>query len=82
MLYKKQEETLKWIVKAVVKTRWQVASMLLLAVYDQQVDSDVDDDEKKLLKKYSYEIIYKRMVEDLIKLEGGILVNIPEPEMS
>ena len=82
MLYKKQEETLKWIVKAVVKTRWQVASMLLLAVYDQQVDSDVDDDEKKLLKKYSYQIIYKRMVEDLIKLEGGILVNIPEPEMS
>ena len=36
---------------------------------------------EKLLKKYSYEIIYKRMVEDLIKLEGGMLVNIPEPEM-
>jgi len=45
MLNKEQEETLKRIVKAVGKNRWQEASTLLLAVYDQQVDSDVDDDE-------------------------------------
>ena len=36
---------------------------------------------EKLLKKYSFEVIYKGMVEDLIKLEGGILVNIPEPKV-
>ena len=35
---------------------------------------------EKLLKKYSYEVIYKKMVEDLIKLEDGIVVNIPEPK--
>ena len=33
---------------------------------------------EKLLKKYSYKIIYKKIVEDLIKLENGILINIPE----
>ena len=34
---------------------------------------------EKLLKKYPYEVIYKKMVEDLLKLEVGIVVNIPEP---
>ena len=36
---------------------------------------------EKLLKKYSYEVIYKRLVDDLIKLEGGILVNFPDPKL-
>ena len=35
---------------------------------------------EKLLKKYSYEVIFKKMVDDLIKLEDGIVVNIPEPK--
>ena len=36
---------------------------------------------EKLLKKYSFPVIYKRMVEDLIKLEEGIMVNIPDPKV-
>ena len=35
---------------------------------------------EKLIKKHGYELIYKKMVEDLKKLEEGIIVNIPEPK--
>ena len=34
---------------------------------------------EKLIKKHGYELIYKKMVEDLMKLEEGIIVNTPEP---
>ena len=34
---------------------------------------------EKLLKKYSYAMIYKKMVDDLLKLESGITVNLEEP---
>ena len=36
---------------------------------------------EKLLKKYSFEVIYKHLVKDLVKLERGILINIPEPKV-
>ena len=36
---------------------------------------------EKLIKKYSYEVIYKRLVKDLMKLEEGITVNIPNPKV-
>ena len=32
---------------------------------------------EKLLKKYSYKTIYKMLVEDLLKLEAGVVVNFP-----
>ena len=34
---------------------------------------------EKLLKKYSYKVIFSKMVDDLKKLEEGIVINIPEP---
>ena len=34
---------------------------------------------EKILKKYSYAMIYKKMVDDLLKLESGITVNLEEP---
>ena len=37
---------------------------------------------EKLFKKYSSQVIYKRIVEDLIKLESGIVMNIPEPKLT
>ena len=36
---------------------------------------------EKLLKKYSFKTIYKRLVEDLKKLEDGINVDTPEPSI-
>jgi len=39
------EETLKKIVNAVGKTRWEDATKLLLAVYDHEIDFDVEDAE-------------------------------------
>ena len=37
---------------------------------------------EKLLKKYSTEVIYKRIIDDLKTLENGIVVNIPEPTLT
>ena len=34
---------------------------------------------EKLLKKYSYAMIYKKMVDNLLTLESGITVNLEEP---
>ena len=36
---------------------------------------------KKLLKKYGYSVIYKPLIDDLKKLEAGILVESPVPKM-
>ena len=36
---------------------------------------------EKLLKKYSSRIIFQRLIEDLSKLESGLLMNIPEPKI-
>jgi len=44
-LDKDQEETLKKIVKSVGKGKWQEVSKLLLAVYDIEVEHDMDGDE-------------------------------------
>eukprot|EP00092_Neocalanus_flemingeri_P039620 GFUD01043146.1.p1 GENE.GFUD01043146.1~~GFUD01043146.1.p1 ORF type:complete len:618 (-),score=188.28 GFUD01043146.1:78-1931(-) len=44
-LKKEHEDTLKKIVKAVGKPRWEEVSKLLLAVYDHEVDYDVEDEE-------------------------------------
>ena len=35
---------------------------------------------EKLLKKYSYDVIFHKMVEDMKKLEEGIIINNPEPK--
>ena len=35
---------------------------------------------EKLLKKYSYDVIFQKMREDLLKLEEGIMVDFPEPK--
>ena len=35
---------------------------------------------EKLLKQYGYRVIYKAILEDLMKLEEGIVINIPEPK--
>ena len=36
---------------------------------------------EKLLKKYGYSVIYKPLIDDLKKLEAGILVESPVPKM-
>ena len=36
---------------------------------------------EKLTKKYSYGVIYRKLIEDLKKLEAGIEINTPEPRV-
>ena len=36
---------------------------------------------EKLLKKYSFNVIYRALINDLKKLENGITVNCPEPKV-
>ena len=36
---------------------------------------------EKLTKKYSYAVIYRKLIEDLKKLEAGIEINTPEPRV-
>ena len=37
---------------------------------------------EKLLKKYSPRVIFKRLLEDLVILEQGIMMNVPEPKLN
>ena len=36
---------------------------------------------EKLLKKYSFNVIYRALINDLKKLQNGITVNCPEPKV-
>ena len=59
ILSKEHDETLRHIVKAIGKNKWQDATELLLAVYDSEIDFDAEDIEiyKRIAGYYRHNLV-------------------------
>ena len=69
MLSRDHEETLRHIVKAIGKNKWQDATELLLAVYDSEIDFDAEDIEiyKRIAGYYRHNLVIGIMMASLCR---------------